>query len=128
MTSGGPLGDDPYLTVAEVAGLLKLNQQTIRNWIDQGQLPASRAGRRVRIHRDDLEALLASGSTNPSATTRVRPVTSIPEQWLPLATALTQAIAASTPTATAAALDELADAARALARTLTDSDPLKSES
>jgi len=28
------------MTVAEVAALLKLNQQTIRNWIDGGTLPA----------------------------------------------------------------------------------------
>ena len=28
MTPGNPLGDDPYLTVYEVAELLKLNQQT----------------------------------------------------------------------------------------------------
>jgi len=34
--------DDEFLTVAEVAAVLKLNQQTIRNWIDQGSLPALR--------------------------------------------------------------------------------------
>jgi len=32
---------ETFLTVAEVADLLKLNQQTIRNWIDQGNLPAA---------------------------------------------------------------------------------------
>ena len=36
--------DDEFLTVAEIAGILKLNQQTIRNWIDQGSLPALRVG------------------------------------------------------------------------------------
>jgi hypothetical protein len=35
--------DDEFLTVAEVAAILKLNQQTIRNWIDQGSLPAGAA-------------------------------------------------------------------------------------
>ena len=34
--------DDEFLTVAEVAAILKLNQQTIRNWTDQGSLPALR--------------------------------------------------------------------------------------
>jgi excisionase family DNA binding protein len=53
--------EDDYLTVADVAGLLKLNQQTVRNWIDQGKLPALRVGRRVRIKRADLERLLADG-------------------------------------------------------------------
>jgi len=70
-TSGGNL-EDTFLTVAEVAEMLKLNQQTVRNWIDQGSLPALRVGRRVRIRRSDLERLLEQGSTtataNPSAT------------------------------------------------------------
>jgi excisionase family DNA binding protein len=44
--------------VAEVAGILKLNQQTVRNWIDQGSLPALRVGRRVRIRREDFQALV----------------------------------------------------------------------
>jgi excisionase family DNA binding protein len=55
--------EDAFLTVAEVAELLKLNQQTVRNWIDQGSLPALRVGRRVRIRRTDLERLLEEGST-----------------------------------------------------------------
>jgi excisionase family DNA binding protein len=52
---------DSFLTVAEVAATLKLNQQTVRNWIDQGSLPAVRVGRRVRIRRSDFERLLAEG-------------------------------------------------------------------
>jgi excisionase family DNA binding protein len=50
--------EETYLTVAEVAETLKLNQQTVRNWIDQGSLPALRVGRRVRIKRSDFERLL----------------------------------------------------------------------
>jgi len=52
---------DELLTVAEVAGILKLNQQTVRNWIDAGSLPAVRIGRRVRIRRADLDALIERG-------------------------------------------------------------------
>ena len=59
----GNLDNDSFLTVAEVAELLKLNQQTVRNWIDQGSLPAVRVGRRVRIRRTDLEQVLAEGET-----------------------------------------------------------------
>jgi excisionase family DNA binding protein len=55
--------EDSFLTVAEVAEMLKLNQQTVRNWIDQGSLPALRVGRRVRIRRSDLERLLEEGYT-----------------------------------------------------------------
>jgi len=50
--------DESYLTVAEVAKTLKLNEQTVRNWIDQGALPALRVGRRVRIKRSDFERIL----------------------------------------------------------------------
>jgi excisionase family DNA binding protein len=62
--------DETYLTVAEVAALLKLNQQTVRNWIDQGSLPALRVGRRVRIKRSDLDQVLQDGyrsSATPAA-------------------------------------------------------------
>jgi excisionase family DNA binding protein len=68
---------DEFLTVAEVADTLKLNQQTVRNWIEQGVLPALRVGRRVRIKRSDFERILdesysggsaaASRAGNPSA-------------------------------------------------------------
>lgn len=53
--------EEEYLTVAEVAGNLKLNQQTVRNWIDRGELPALRVGRRVRIKRSDYERYLQEG-------------------------------------------------------------------
>ena len=50
--------NEEFLTVAEVAELLKINQQTVRNWIDRGELAAVRAGRRVRIRRSALEEVL----------------------------------------------------------------------
>src|SRR6201992_2937391 len=61
--------EETYLTVAEVAETLKLNQQTVRNWIDQGALPALRVGRRVRIKRSDFERILEE-SYSGSATQR----------------------------------------------------------
>ncbi len=64
------LNPEEYLTVAEVAATLKLNQQTVRNWIDQGSLPALRVGRRVRIKRSDFQRVLDesySGSSTASA-------------------------------------------------------------
>jgi excisionase family DNA binding protein len=68
--------EESFLTVAEVAETLKLNPQTVRNWIDQGSLPALRVGRRVRIRRSDFDRLLAesytagapaAGATRPTA-------------------------------------------------------------
>jgi excisionase family DNA binding protein len=55
-----PLSDELF-TVREVAAILKLSEQTIRNWIDAGCLPALRIGRRVRIRRDVLQRILTNG-------------------------------------------------------------------
>ncbi len=65
------LDEESFLTVAEVAELLKLNQQTVRNWIDQGSLPAIRMGRRVRIKRSDFERVVAE-SYSPGTADPVR--------------------------------------------------------
>jgi excisionase family DNA binding protein len=63
--------EEEFLTVAEVAETLKLNQQTVRNWIDQGSLPALRVGRRVRIKRSDFQRILeqsySGGTAEPAA-------------------------------------------------------------
>jgi excisionase family DNA binding protein len=32
---------EDFTTVAEIAAILKLNQQTVRNWIDAGKLPTT---------------------------------------------------------------------------------------
>lgn len=49
---------DSLLTVDEIARILKLNPQTVRNWIDQGYLRAIRIGRRVRVPRAEFERLI----------------------------------------------------------------------
>jgi excisionase family DNA binding protein len=55
---------EEFLTVAEVAARLKLNQQTIRNWIDRGELGAIRIGaRRVRIPESELGRFITESST-----------------------------------------------------------------
>jgi excisionase family DNA binding protein len=55
------MASEAFLTVAEVAEILKLNQQTVRNWIDRGELPAVHVGRRVRIKRSDFDRLVEAG-------------------------------------------------------------------
>ena len=59
-----------FLTVQEIAGLLKLNSQTVRNWIGRGTLPAYRVGRRVRIRRADFEQLLEALRMEPKVAPR----------------------------------------------------------
>ena len=53
--------------MAEVAELLKLNKQTVYNWISAGTLPAVKVGRRVRIHQRDVTRL-----TDPDGSRRLR--------------------------------------------------------
>jgi excisionase family DNA binding protein len=62
------LSEDEFLTVDEVAKMLRLNPQTVRNFIDRGYLPAFRIGRRVRILRSDLAQFLDQQRTKPLAT------------------------------------------------------------
>jgi excisionase family DNA binding protein len=61
--AGGQGYEIPELmTIAQVAELLRLNQQTVRNWIDAGDLPAVRVGdRRVRIKRSVVEEIGNAG-------------------------------------------------------------------
>jgi excisionase family DNA binding protein len=61
-----PISTDELLTVAEMAAILRLNQQTIRNWIEAGTLPAIRIGRRVRIRRADFNALVSAHPAGPA--------------------------------------------------------------
>ena len=73
--------EETYLTVAEVAETLKLNQQTVRNWIDQGTLPALRVGRRVRIKRSDFERILRESYSPGAEATSRRPGPSADDFW-----------------------------------------------
>lgn len=56
---------DDFLTVADVASILKPNQQTARYWIDQGKLPVLKVGRRVRSRRADFDALIEQSAIQP---------------------------------------------------------------
>jgi excisionase family DNA binding protein len=53
---------EDVVTVAQIAEILRLNQQTVRNWIDEGSLPAMRVGRRVRVRWGDVEAMMKPAS------------------------------------------------------------------
>ena len=73
--------EEEFLTVAEVAEMLKLNQQTVRNWIDQGSLPALRVGRRVRIKRSDFDRILDQGYSGRTAGSKSSPSPSADDFW-----------------------------------------------
>ena len=56
-----PMPDDAtYLSVKEIADLLRVHPKTVRRWIEAGTLPATQMGRAWRIKRSDLKACLAA--------------------------------------------------------------------
>ncbi|MEC8573666.1 MAG: helix-turn-helix domain-containing protein [Pseudomonadota bacterium] len=56
-----PIPDDAtYLSVNEIAALLRFHPKTIRRWITKGELPATQLGRDWRIKHSDLKACLAA--------------------------------------------------------------------
>ncbi|RYH06627.1 helix-turn-helix domain-containing protein [Tropicimonas sp. IMCC6043] len=50
-------GATKYLTVKEVAAIFRINTKTVRRWIEDGKLPATKPGGHWRIARSDLRAL-----------------------------------------------------------------------
>jgi excisionase family DNA binding protein len=56
-----------YLTVREVAALLKVTDPTVRRWVWAGKLPATRIGRVQRIKPSDVERLPQAGRPGSAA-------------------------------------------------------------
>lgn len=51
-------------SVKRTAELTDLPEQTVRDLIARGELTASRCGRRVMVHPDSVEALIARSKTS----------------------------------------------------------------
>ncbi len=58
--AGAPVG---FLTVAEVAGSLRVSTMTVYRLIKAGDLPAARIGKSYRIRRHDVDAFLSARYT-----------------------------------------------------------------
>ena len=52
-----------FLTVAEVAGLLRVSTMTVYRLIKAGDLAAVRVGKSYRVREDDVDAFLSSRYT-----------------------------------------------------------------
>ncbi len=52
-----------FLTVAEVAELIRVSTMTVYRFIKAGELPAVRVGKSYRIREDDVDEFLASRYT-----------------------------------------------------------------
>ena len=52
-----------FMTVGEVASVLRVSNMTVYRLINAGQLPAVRIGRSFRVFEDDLDRYLADRHT-----------------------------------------------------------------
>ena len=52
-----------YLTVAEVAGMLRVSTMTVYRLIKARELPAVRVGRSYRLAEDDVDRFVGQGFT-----------------------------------------------------------------
>lgn len=52
-----------FLTVGEVAGLLRVSNMTVYRLINAGDLPAVRVGKSYRLREDDVDKYLADRYT-----------------------------------------------------------------
>ena len=50
----------PFLTVAEVAELMRVSKMTVYRLVHSGQLPAVRFGRSFRVQRNAVDDLIES--------------------------------------------------------------------
>jgi diguanylate cyclase (GGDEF)-like protein/excisionase family DNA binding protein len=71
----GERNDRVLVSVAQAAGMLGVHPNTIRAWTDSGRLPAFRINVRGdrRFRREDVERLLAEGSTSEEPAVRTNP-------------------------------------------------------
>lgn len=68
---GGPRGDPPeFLTVDEVADLLRCDRKAVYEAVRHGQIPCLRIGRLVRVRRTDLVRFTSPGQGRASGRRR----------------------------------------------------------
>lgn len=59
------MSEQPYLTVEEVAELMRVSKMTVYRLLHSGDLPGIRVGRSFRVPRQALDTFLRSSATMP---------------------------------------------------------------
>ena len=57
-TNPGDISDSKFLTVAEVAGMMRVSKMTVYRLVHGGELPAVRVGRSFRVLEKDVDEYL----------------------------------------------------------------------
>ena len=65
-----------FLTVAEVADMVRVSRMTVYRWIHTGELPAVRFGRSFRVPQQAVEAFMEQAE--PQVATRSK-MTTVPQ-------------------------------------------------
>lgn len=68
MADAGNLADTRFMTVNEVAEMMRVSRMTVYRMIHAGDLPAVRFGRSYRVPESAVEQVLQSGTTEVRAT------------------------------------------------------------
>jgi excisionase family DNA binding protein len=58
VTPSGDISDSKFLTVAEVASMMRVSKMTVYRLVHSGELPAVRVGRSFRVTEDDVDDYL----------------------------------------------------------------------
>lgn len=61
LASQQPAPPAEYLTTSAAATVASVNEGTIRRWVRDGKIRGYRAGRVLRVRRDELDQMLATG-------------------------------------------------------------------
>ncbi|WP_134765515.1 helix-turn-helix domain-containing protein [Nocardioides sp. 1609] len=62
--STGGLSDPKFLTIAEVASLMRVSKMTVYRLVHGGDLPAVRVGRSFRVSEEDVDEYLRKSFYN----------------------------------------------------------------
>lgn len=57
-TNSGDISDSTFLTVAEVAAMMRVSKMTVYRLVHNGELPAVRVGRSFRVLEKDVDEYL----------------------------------------------------------------------
>ena len=60
----GDISDSKFLTVAEVASMMRVSKMTVYRLVHSGELPAVRVGRSFRVREDDANEYLQKSFYN----------------------------------------------------------------
>ena len=63
-SSSGEIPDSKFLTVAEVAAMMRVSKMTVYRLVHSGELPAVRVGRSFRVLEKDVDNYLRKSFYN----------------------------------------------------------------